>query len=58
MYQSLARWCYHHRWTVVGVWLALIVGLNAAGGAVGSAFDAEFTSTGSESNAGFETLEE
>jgi RND superfamily putative drug exporter len=43
---------------VIGVWLALIVGLNAAGGAVGSAFDVEFTSTGSESNAGFETLEE
>ena len=58
MYQSLARWCYHHRWTVVGVWIALIVGLNAVGGVVGAAFDAEFTSTGSESNAGFETLEE
>ncbi len=58
MYQTLARWCYHHRWTVIGVWLALIVGLNAVGGAVGSAFDAEFTSTGSESNAGFEVLEE
>ena len=58
MYQSLARWCYHHRWTVVGVWITLIVGLNAVGGAVGSAFDAEFTSTGSESNAGFETMEE
>ncbi len=58
MYQAHARWCYHHRWTVVGVWIALIVGLNAVGGVVGSAFDAEFTSTGSESNAGFETLEE
>ena len=58
MYQTLARWCYHHRWTVIGVWLALIVGLNAVGGAVGAAFDAEFTSTGSESNTGFEVLEE
>lgn len=58
MYQSLARWCYHHRWTVIGVWLALIVGLNAVGGAVGAAFDAEFTSTGSESTTGFEVLEE
>ncbi len=58
MYQSLARWCYHHRWTVVGVWLALIVGLNAAGGAVGAAFNGEFTSTGSESDRGFEILEE
>ena len=58
MYQSLARWCYGHRWTVVGVWLAIIVGLNAAGGAVGAAFNGEFTSTGSESDRGFEILEE
>ena len=58
MYQTLARWCYRHRWTVIGVWLALIVGLNATGGAVGSAFNGEFTSTGSESDRGFEILEE
>jgi RND superfamily putative drug exporter len=58
MYQSLARWCYHHRWTVVGVWLALIVGLNALGGAIGSAFNGEFETPASESASGFDTLTE
>ena len=58
MYQSLARWCFRHHWTVVGVWLALIIGLNAVGGAVGSAFDGEFTSTDSESDRGFSVLQE
>ena len=58
MYQSLARWCFRHHWTVVGVWLALIIGLNAVGGAVGSAFNGEFTSTDSESDRGFSVLQE
>ena len=38
MYRALARWCFHRRWLVIGVWIALIIGLNVAGGAVGSAF--------------------
>ncbi|MEJ7800972.1 MAG: hypothetical protein WKF60_10645, partial [Ilumatobacter sp.] len=58
MYRTLARWCYHHRWTVVAVWVALLFGLNALGSAVGASFDAEFGSPASESNDGFATLEE
>ena len=55
MYRTLARWCYHHRWTVVGIWIALIVGLNALGGAIGSSFNGEFETPASESASGFET---
>ncbi len=58
MYRSLARWCYHHRWTVVAIWIALIVGLNALGGAIGSSFNGEFETPASESSAGFETVTE
>jgi RND superfamily putative drug exporter len=58
MFRSLARWCYRRHWTVITVWIALIVGLNAVGGAVGAAFDAEFSSPASESSDGFDTLEE
>ena len=58
MYRSLARWCYHHRWTVVAIWIALIVGLNALGGAIGSSFNGEFETPASESSAGFETVSE
>ncbi len=56
MYQALARWCYHHRWTVVGIWIAIIVGLNALGGAIGSSFNGEFETPASESASGFETV--
>ena len=58
MYRTLARWCYHHRWTVVGIWIALIVGLNAVGAAIGSSYNGEFETPASESASGFETLGE
>ena len=58
MYRTLASWCYHHRWTVVGVWIALIVGLNAAGAAIGSSFNSGFETPASESASGFDTLNE
>jgi RND superfamily putative drug exporter len=58
MYRALARWCYHHRWTVIAAWIALLVGLNAVGGAVGAAFNAEFGSPASESNDGFDLVQE
>ncbi len=58
MYRTLARWCYRHRWTVVALWLALIVGLNATGGAIGAAYDAEFSSPASESTEGFDIVEQ
>ena len=58
MYRSLARWCYRHRWTVVAIWIALIVGLNALGGVIGSSFNGEFETPASESSAGFETVSE
>ena len=56
MYRTLARWCYHHRWTVVGIWIALIVGMNAVGAAIGSSFNGEFETPASESTRGFETV--
>jgi RND superfamily putative drug exporter len=58
MYRSLARWCYHRRWTVVAIWIALIIGLNALGGVIGSAFNGEFETPASESASGFETVAE
>ncbi|MDJ0769804.1 MAG: MMPL family transporter [Ilumatobacter sp.] len=58
MYRSLARWCYQHRWLVVAIWVAAIVGANAVGAAVGSAFNGEFETPASESTRGFETVEE
>jgi RND superfamily putative drug exporter len=58
MYRSLARWCYHHRWLVVGLWVVVLVGMNIAGAAVGAGFNAEFESPDSESKRGSETMQE
>ena len=58
MYRSLARWCYERRWLVVGLWLLAMVGINAAGGAIGTAFDSSFSTPDSESTSGFDTVEE
>ncbi len=58
MYRALARWCYVHKWLVVGLWLAAMVVVNAAGGAIGTAYDSTFSTPASESTRGFETVEE
>ena len=58
MYRTLARWCFRNRWIVIGAWLVLLIGINVVGGAIGSAFNAEFSTKESESTSGFETLSE
>jgi RND superfamily putative drug exporter len=58
MYRTLASWCYHQKWIVVAIWIALIVGLNALGGVIGSSFNGEFETPESESSAGFDTVSE
>ncbi len=58
MYRTLASFCYRHRWGVVIFWVALLIGVNALAGAVGSAFNGEFSSPDSESRRGFDTLDE
>jgi RND superfamily putative drug exporter len=57
MFRSLARWCYRRAWLVLGLWLLALVGINAAAGVVGAAFDSSFGSTNNESSRGFDTLE-
>ena len=58
MYQSLARWCFRHRWLVVAFWILALIGTNVAGAAVGAAFNSEFDSLDSDSARGFEVLNE
>lgn len=43
MLERLARFCSAHRWWVVGLWVALIVAINAIAGAVGPDWRTEFT---------------
>ena len=47
---SLARWCYHHRRLVVGLWLLALAVVTAASFAVPGIFANKFNSNGSESS--------
>ncbi len=58
MYRSLARWAFTHARTVLIAWVALLVGVNALGGAIGAAFSSEFSTPASESTRGFDVLNE
>ncbi len=58
MYQSLARWCFQKRWFVLIAWIVALLGVNAAGSAIGSAFNGEFSTPASESTRGFEVVNE
>jgi RND superfamily putative drug exporter len=56
--RRLGRWCYRRRVVVVLVWLALIVGTNAIGGAIGEAYSSDFGNFESEATSGFDLLRE
>ena len=58
MYRSLARWAFEHARLVFVAWLVALVGVNALGGAVGSAFSSEFSTPTSESSRGFDVVEQ
>ncbi len=58
MYRSLARWTFQHARTVIIAWLVALVGVNALGGAIGAAFDSEFSTPTSESSRGFDVVKE
>jgi putative drug exporter of the RND superfamily len=56
MYRSLARWTFEHARVVIVAWLVALVGVNALGGAIGSAFSSEFSTPTSESSRGFDVV--
>ena len=53
----LARACIHHRWIVIGTWLALLIGFNVVAGAVGPDYRTDFVLPDSESKEVQEQLE-
>jgi RND superfamily putative drug exporter len=56
--KSIAQFCYRRRRYVLAGWVALLVGLFAAGTAFGEEFTTEFKLPGSESQAALDLLEE
>ncbi len=53
----LAGGCVRHRWIVIGVWLALLVGINTVAGVVGPDYRTDFTLPDSESKQVQDVLE-
>src|SRR5258706_4402080 len=40
--KKLARWCFNHKWVVIGAWVVAIAGFNAVESGVGSAYKDNF----------------
>jgi len=55
---GFARWCYRHRFWVVGAWVLLIVGLGVATAAAGTAYSNSFSLPGTESTKALDLLTE
>jgi RND superfamily putative drug exporter len=45
----VARWCFRHKWTVILLWVAALVGVGAVGNTVGDAYSNAFSLKGTES---------
>jgi RND superfamily putative drug exporter len=53
----IGAWCYDHRKAAVGTWLAVLIVLFGAAGAIGPAYDASTEIPDSESADGFDVLD-
>ena len=58
MINSLAIWCFRNPWRVIAAWVVALIVVFAAVFAVGPAFDASFEIPESESQRGFDALDE
>jgi RND superfamily putative drug exporter len=58
MLQRITSWSYRHRRLVVALWLAVLVGVNLAGSALGGESKQEFLSPGTDSKAAVDLLDE
>ncbi len=54
---ALARWCFQHRLTVVGLWVVLLLALGGASAAAGTSYSEEFSLPGMESTKALELLQ-
>jgi RND superfamily putative drug exporter len=55
---SLARWCFHRRWIVVGLWLAALVVGNVIAGSLGAHYVNDFNLPGTDTQRAFDLLKQ
>jgi putative drug exporter of the RND superfamily len=53
---AIARWCYHHRFAVIGTWVIVLIGLGALSVAVKSDYNNSFSLPGTGSTTAQELL--
>jgi RND superfamily putative drug exporter len=56
--RSLARWCFDHRFTVLGAWIAALVIIAGASAAAGSGYTDQFSLPGTESTTALNLLKD
>ncbi|MEN3308627.1 MAG: putative drug exporter of the superfamily [Micromonosporaceae bacterium] len=54
---ALARWCFRHRFTVVLLWLAALIGVGVVNSAVGTGYNDNFALPGTESTKALSLLQ-
>ena len=58
MLERLARWSYHHRWAMVGIWVVALVGTNFLASSAGGEYSQDFSLPGAESQEAYDLLQE
>src|SRR5215467_1913006 len=54
---GIARWCFRHRWIVIGLWLVAVLSLGAVNHVVGDAYSDSFALPGTESTKALKLLQ-
>jgi RND superfamily putative drug exporter len=54
---GIARWCFRHRWMVIGLWLLAVLCLGAVNHVVGDAYNDSFALPGTESTKALKLLQ-
>ena len=54
---GIARWCFRHRWIVIGLWFVAVLSLGAVNHAAGDAYNDSFALPGTESTKALNLLQ-
>ncbi|MEA2484890.1 MAG: putative drug exporter of the superfamily [Actinomycetota bacterium] len=56
MLERIARWSYLHRWRMVVIWVAVLIGINVIGGIAGAPYSMNFSLPGTDSQRAYDLL--
>src|SRR3954453_9379951 len=56
--RSLARWCFTHKFVVLGIWIVALVGIGGLNASAGSGYTDSFSLPGTESTTALNLLQD